>query len=140
MIITRQDPTSFKLQTGETVLQFRAESGTLELKTGGKQLVMNTPGEYEMEGIMIAAAAEGGRIVYTIRWDDMVIGLGVATSNQSYDVLISPEEDPTIEARLVIPFADKKPPHNAEVADKCTFKKKELPPEGKSKTIWLTPH
>ncbi|MEK7480960.1 MAG: hypothetical protein AAB604_02555 [Patescibacteria group bacterium] len=139
MIITRQDPASVKLQTGETVLMYNADAGALDLKIAGKHLNIDTPGEYEIEGVMISGAAESSRAAYTVRWDDMVIGLGVTKSNQTYDVLISPQDNPTIEARVVIPLTAKLK-SDAEEMDKFTFKKKDLPPEGKSKTIWLTPH
>ena len=87
MIITRQDPFSFRLQTGETIINFDQRSSFLELKAGSKRLSIETPGEYEMEGIAVEGESGEG-VSYTIHWDDMVIGLGGTTRRAPYDILL----------------------------------------------------
>lgn len=168
MIITRQDPFSFRLHTGETIVNFdqrsspparppeafgRAErAGSLELKVGQKRLSIETPGEYEMEGIAI----EGTANFYIIHWDDMTIGLGGPTANMTYDILLLLVAQPrqggakafaNTDARVLIPFGEEKMvasflkelDENPEEMEKLTIKKKEIPAEGERKIVLLKP-
>lgn len=163
MIITRQDPYSFRLQTGETVVNFNAEQSTLELKVAQKRLFIDTPGEYEMEGIAIEGApgafngtAHENNISYTIHWDDMTIGLGSAPQEIPYDVFLllvaQPRNDEAqtltaMDARILIPFGDEKMvtsflkelDESAEEMEKLTLKKKDIPPKGERKIVLLKP-
>ena len=137
MIITRQDPFLFRLQTGDITLNFRTDPRHLELKTIHKQVTMDTAGEYEIEGIVVDSAPEDP-IFYTIYWDDMVIGLGgiksgppdrqsgragppdrmtpVIRAGVSYDILLLFVAHPSemikklanADARILIPFGEEK--------------------------------
>ncbi len=162
MIITRQDPFSFRLQTGETIVNFEQRSSLLELKTGGRQLSMDAPGEYEMGGIAIEGAMSDGNIFYTIHWDDMIIGLGDpvrnGTSNgasATYDILLLLITQPSktaktlaeSDARVLIPFGEEKMvasflkelDESPEETEKLTIKKKDIPPEGERGIVVLKP-
>lgn len=160
MIITRQDPFSFRLQTGEIAVNFQAEKSTLELKMEQKRLSIETPGEYEMEGIAIEGALSEqseskGHIFYTIHWDDMIIGLGGATAHATYDILlllvIKPSETAKAlahtDARILIPFGEEKMvasflkelDESPEEMEKLTIKKKEIPAEGERRIVVLKP-
>lgn len=164
MIITRQDPFSFRLQTGETIVNFQAEKSTLELKIGAKHLSMETPGEYEMGGIAIEGALNNGHIFYTIHWDDLIIGLGnpigyarggTSGAGATYDILLLLTAKPSetakalvnTDARILIPFGEEKTvasflkelDESPDEMDKLTIKKKDIPPEGERKIIVLKP-
>lgn len=156
MIITRQDPFSFRLQTGETIINFDQRSSSLELKVEQKRLSIETPGEYEMEGIAIEGITNDGGIFYTIHWDDMTIGLGGPTANMTYDILLLLVAQPyqggakalaNMDARILIPFGEEKMvasflkelDESPEEMEKLTIKKKEIPPEGDRKIVLLKP-
>ncbi|MBI3420432.1 MAG: hypothetical protein HY006_00020 [Candidatus Sungbacteria bacterium] len=154
MIITRQDPFSFRLQTGDTLVNFNQSSSTLELKVGPKRLSIETPGEYEMEGIAIESAPSYP--FYIIHWDDMIIGLGGPIANMTYDILLLLVAQPRsggakaladTDARVLIPFGEEKMvasflkelDENPEEMEKLTIKKKEVPAEGDRKIVALKP-
>lgn len=155
MIITRQDPMLFRLQTGETVFSFHTDSCAAELKINNKRLDVNTPGEYEMEGIALEGMASNGMIFYTVHWDDMVIGLGGTTSRIPYDILLlfvakTPEAAKALadsDARIVMPFGEEKAvvsflkelDESPEEMEKLTIKKKDIPAEGERKIVILKP-
>lgn len=157
MIITRQDPFSFRLQTGETIVNFDQRFSVLDLKTPAGRFTATTPGEYEMEGIAVEGADNGNKdsVFYTIHWDDMVVGLGNAKTGTAYDILLMFVAKPAetaralanIEARMVIPFGEEKTvaaflkerDEKPEEMEKLTLKKKDIPPEGTQKIVLLKP-
>lgn len=128
MDITYLGDTSFKIKAKTGVVLANAKDLTISHKSGGDDFVINSPGEYEVEGISVFGYKSEETNIYVIQFEDIrVLYLGnlakpmsekTITDLENIDVVIAPVDTIAIkdvgemisklEPYYVLPFGEMK--------------------------------